>query len=154
MLQIFQGEYWERDSSCEKSWVPVQSHWVPVQKKKKESKIEEWLGLYVTRQWIWKQTPKLFTSVYKQVQFVWTFFESLQQRVINSQMKKAKLSRVRQQGCIRELCTTCSKFCLLGKSHTGMVSDVVLSWNFQCNVAWQFVRIMLLAMQHLRKHYM
>lgn len=83
-----------------------------------------------------------------------TFFESLQQRVINSQMKKAKLIRVRQQGCIRELCTTCSKFCLLGKSHTGMGSDMVLSCNFQCNVAWQFVRIMLLAMQHLRKNYM
>ena len=83
-----------------------------------------------------------------------TFFESLQQRVINSQMKKAKLIRVRQQGCIRELCTTCSKFCLLGKSHTGMGSDMVLSRNFQCNVAWQFVRIMLLAMQHLRKNYM
>ena len=77
-------------------------------------------------------------------------------RVINSQIKKASLRRVRQQGCIRELelfefVQPCSKFCLLDKSHTGMRSDMVSSCNFQCNVAWQFVRIMLFAMQHLRR---
>ena len=36
------GESW--DSTCEKSWVPVQNHWVPVQKT------SPWVFLYVTTQ--------------------------------------------------------------------------------------------------------
>ena len=43
-----------RDSSCEKSWVPVQNQWVLNWK---------YLGLYVTRHFIWKQTPKPFSKV-------------------------------------------------------------------------------------------
>ena len=50
------GESW--DSSSEK-WVPVQNKWVPVN----ESEIENTLGLYVTRQLVWRQTPKLCNSV-------------------------------------------------------------------------------------------
>ena len=50
------GEFW--DSSSEK-WVPVQNKWVPVN----ESEIENTLGLYVTRQLVWRQTPKLCNSV-------------------------------------------------------------------------------------------
>ena len=45
------GEF--RESSCEKSLVPVQTHWVPVQENK-ESSIENTLAItvYVTRQLI------------------------------------------------------------------------------------------------------
>ena len=50
------GEFW--DSSRE-TWVPVQNKWVPVN----ESEIENTLGLYVTRQLVWRQTPKLCNSV-------------------------------------------------------------------------------------------
>ena len=50
------GESW--DSSSEK-WVHVQNKWVPVN----ESEIENTLGLYVTRQLVWRQTPKLCNSV-------------------------------------------------------------------------------------------
>ena len=42
------GESW--DSSCEKSWVPVQNQWIPV--KKKWVRNWKFLGLYVTRQLI------------------------------------------------------------------------------------------------------
>ena len=51
------------DSSCEKSRVPVKIQCVPVQKKEG---ILNWkcLGLYVWRQLIWRQTPKLFITVY------------------------------------------------------------------------------------------
>ena len=47
------GESW--DSSCEKSWVPVHNQGVLSWKC---------LGLYVTRQLIWRQMPKLFITVY------------------------------------------------------------------------------------------
>ena len=51
------GETW--DSSCEKSWVPVHNQWVPV--KKKVLVLDgKCLGLSVSRQSIWRQTPKLF----------------------------------------------------------------------------------------------
>ena len=40
---VIYGESW--DSSCEKSWVPGQNRWVPIQK-------HESLGLYVTTQLI------------------------------------------------------------------------------------------------------
>ena len=43
------------DSSCEKPWVPV---------KKKRVRNGKCLGLYVTRQLIWRQTPKLCITVY------------------------------------------------------------------------------------------
>jgi len=48
--------------TCDKSWVPVQNQWVPVKKKW----VQNWkcLGLYVTRQLIWRQTPKLCITVY------------------------------------------------------------------------------------------
>ena len=54
------GESW--DSSCETSRVPVQNQWVPVKKKR----VRNWkcLGLYVTRQLMWSQTPKLCITVY------------------------------------------------------------------------------------------
>ena len=44
------------DSSSKKSCVPVQNQWVPV----KKLRVRNWkcLGLYVTRQLIWRQTPK------------------------------------------------------------------------------------------------
>ena len=44
-----------RNSFCEKSWVPVE----------KNKRVQNWkyLGLYVTRQLNWRQTPKLFTTV-------------------------------------------------------------------------------------------
>ena len=48
------GESW--DSSWEQSQVPVQKHWVSDSSKNNES-----LGLYVTSQLIWRQTPKLCT---------------------------------------------------------------------------------------------
>ena len=40
------GESW--DSSCEKSWIPVQNHWAPVQKT--TSSTLKMFGSYVTRQ--------------------------------------------------------------------------------------------------------
>ena len=51
------------DSSCEQSWVPVQNQCVPVKKKKW---VRNWkcLGLYVTRQLIWRQTPKVCITVH------------------------------------------------------------------------------------------
>ena len=54
------GESW--DSSCETSRVPVQNQWVPVKKKR----VRNWkcLGLYVTRQLMWSQTPKPCITVY------------------------------------------------------------------------------------------
>ena len=56
------GESW--DSSCENSRVPVQNQWVPFKKKG----VRNWkcLGCYVhvTRQLIWRQTPKLCITVY------------------------------------------------------------------------------------------
>ena len=127
-------------------------------KKKKKKRVQNWrmvgpLGNQTVN--LRTDSKTLYYSTQAWVQFVWTFFESLQQRVINSQMKKAKLSRVSQRGCIRELelfefVQPCNKFCPLDQSHTGVDSDMVLSWNFQCNVAWQFVRIMLLVILHLR----
>ena len=43
-----------RTHFVEKSWVPVHNQWVPVQ----------CLGFYVTRQFIWRQTPKVFITIY------------------------------------------------------------------------------------------
>ena len=55
------GSSW--DSTCEKLWVPVPNHWVPVPKKQW---VLNWkcLVLYATRQLIWRQTPKLCIKVY------------------------------------------------------------------------------------------
>ena len=52
--------------TCEKSWVPVQNQWVPVKKKKKEKRVQNWKCLvhYVTRQLVWRHTPKLCIAVY------------------------------------------------------------------------------------------
>ena len=51
------GDYW--DSYYEKLEVPVHNQRVPVQKHK-----ESRLGLYVTRQLIWRQTPNRFIAVH------------------------------------------------------------------------------------------
>ena len=52
--------------TCEKSWVPVQNQWVPVKKKKKEKRVQNWKCLvhYVTRQLVWRHTPKLCIAVH------------------------------------------------------------------------------------------
>ena len=65
LLQIVKlyGEFC--DSSYEKSWVSVQNQWVPFKKQ-----IQNWkcLGLYVTRQLIWRQTQNLCITIY------WNFY--------------------------------------------------------------------------------
>ena len=60
-VSISYGESW--DSSCKESWVPVHNQWVPVNCSKKLG-VRNWkcLGLYVTRQWIWRQTTILFIT--------------------------------------------------------------------------------------------
>ena len=66
------------DSSYEKSWVWVQNQWVP-DKKKKSPKC---LGLYVIRQFIWRQTPKLcIISVYLSEIKIYSFYFKAQQRL-------------------------------------------------------------------------
>ena len=51
-----------RDSSCEKSWVPLQAN----ESQFKKQQVLNWncLGLYVTRLLIWTQAPKLPSTVY------------------------------------------------------------------------------------------
>ena len=47
-----------------KSWVPVHNQWAPVKKKRKQVRNLKCLGLCVTRQLIWRQTPKLYNTVH------------------------------------------------------------------------------------------
>ena len=92
LLQIVKlyGEFC--DSSYEKSWVPVQNQWVPFKKQ-----IQNWkcLGLYVTRQLIWRQTQNLCITIY------WNFYVNWSTKKANRNIHRYTTAIITATGITR-----------------------------------------------------